>query len=65
MTRIITHFMTHSKPVFGQECKILYIYSAPADSSSASSAISAVNTIFIFFKASNGNGRFTVPLKTQ
>ncbi|CAB1058032.1 hypothetical protein D1BOALGB6SA_10442, partial [Olavius sp. associated proteobacterium Delta 1] len=20
MTRIITHFMTHSKPVFGQEC---------------------------------------------
>jgi len=23
MTRIITHFMTHSKPVFGQEWSII------------------------------------------
>jgi len=25
MTRIITHFMTHSKPVFGQEWKNIYL----------------------------------------
>ena len=24
MTRIITHFMTHSKPVFGQEWNDIY-----------------------------------------
>ncbi|CAB1056024.1 hypothetical protein D1BOALGB6SA_758 [Olavius sp. associated proteobacterium Delta 1] len=26
MTRIITHFMTHSKPVFGQEWTCIYFY---------------------------------------
>ncbi|CAB1063643.1 hypothetical protein D1BOALGB6SA_8427 [Olavius sp. associated proteobacterium Delta 1] len=26
MTRIITHFMTHSKPVFGQECPKIYLH---------------------------------------
>jgi len=26
MTRIITHFMTHSKPVFGQECFQIFVH---------------------------------------